>query len=129
MNIRLLLFVTGSLLQAASMHTFLHLGVNFMRNFGLLQYGLFSSDPLLDKSIFLVTSVVALLDRRLVELFLNIAIRFRFGSFDIRRFRTSMAAHVIANDFRRRREAGRRRGIVLLLRFSTRHWQFSVTGN
>ncbi len=63
MNITLLWFVTGSLLQAARMHKFLHLGVNFMLNIGLLQYGIFSGDPLHDKSVFLVTSVVALLAR------------------------------------------------------------------
>ncbi len=120
MNIRLLLFVTGSLLQAIRMHKFLHFCVNFMLIFGLLQYGFFStgSHPLLDKSVFLVTSVVALLARRLVELFLNIGISFGFSSFGIR---TGMAGPVIVNGFRRRREAGRLRGIVPLLRFSTRH--------
>ena len=126
MNIRLLWFVTGGLLQAARMHKFLHLCVNFMLNFCVLQYSFGSCNPLLDKSVFLVTSVVALLARRLVELFLNIGIRFGFGSFGIR---LGMAGPVIANDFRRRREAGRGKGIVLLLRFSTRHWQLSVTGN
>ncbi len=119
MNIRILLFVTGSLLQAASMHKFLHLSVYFMKNFGLLQYCIFSSDPLLDKSVFLVTIVVALLVRRLTELFLNIGIRFIFGSFCIR---LGMAGPVIANGFLRRSEARRRKGIVLLLRFTTRHW-------
>ena len=126
MNIRLLWFVTGSLLQAARMHKFLHLSVNFMLNFGLPQYSIFSGDPLLDKSVFLVTSVVAPLARRLVKLFLNIGIRFGFGSFGIR---LGMAGPVIENDFRRCREAGRRKGIVLLFRFSTRLWQSSVTGN
>ncbi len=77
MNIRLLWFVTGSLLQAARMHKFLHLGVNFMLNFSVLQYSFGSGNPLLDKSVFLVTSVVALLARRLTELFLNIGIRFQ----------------------------------------------------
>ena len=126
MNIRLLWFVTGGLLQAARMHKFLHLGVNFMLNFCVLQYSFGSCNPLLDKSVFLVTSVVALLARRLVEFFLNIGIRFGFGSFGIR---LGMAGPVIANDFRRRREAGRGKGIVLLLRITTRHWQMSVTGN
>ncbi len=60
MNISLLLFVTGSRLQAASMHKFLHFSVNFMLNFSVLQYSLVSCNPLLDKSVFLVTSVVAL---------------------------------------------------------------------
>ncbi len=126
MNIRLLLFVTESLLQAARMHQFLHFGVNFMLNFSLLQCGIFSGDPLLDKSVFLITSVVALLARRLTELFFNIGIRFGFGSFGIR---TGMAGPVIANGFLRRSEAGRRKGIVVLFRFATRHWQSSVTGN
>ncbi len=84
MNIRLLWFVTGSLLQAARMHKFLHLGVNFMPNFFILQHSFGSCNPLRDKSVFLVTSVVALLARRLTELFLNIGIRFGFGSFGIR---------------------------------------------
>ncbi len=106
MNIRLLWFVTGSLLQAARMHTFLHLGVNFMLNFGFLQYCIFSSDPLLDKTIFLVTSVVALLASRLVEFFLNIGIRFVFVSFGIL---LGMAGPVIATVFRRRSEGGLQR--------------------
>jgi hypothetical protein len=84
-------------------------GVNFMLNFSLLQYCIFSSNPLLDKSVFLVTSAVALLARRLVDLFLNIGIRFGFGSFGTR---TGMAGPVIANDFRRRSAALLRRGIV-----------------
>ena len=37
MNIRLLWFVTGGLLQAARMHKFLHFCVNFMLNFCVLQ--------------------------------------------------------------------------------------------
>ncbi len=40
-----------------------------------------------------------------------------------------MAGPVIANGFLRRSEAGRRKGIIFLLRISTRHWQSSVTGN
>ena len=67
MNIRLLWFVTGGLLQAACMHKFLHLSVNFMSNLCVLQYSFVFCDPLLDKSVFLVTSVVALLARRLTE--------------------------------------------------------------
>ncbi len=67
-----------------------------------------------------VRIIVALLARRLVELFLNIGIRIGFGSFGIW---IGMAGPVIANGFRRRGEARRRRGIVLLLRISPRHWQ------
>ncbi len=67
MNIRLLWFATRRLLQAARMHKFLHLGVKF-----------------LDKAVFLVNIVVALLARRLVAFFLVICIRFCFGSFGIR---------------------------------------------
>ncbi len=93
MNNRSLLFVSGSLLKATSMQKFLHLGVSFMLNIGLLQYGIFSGDPLLDESVFLVAIVVALLARRLVEFFLNIGIRFGFGSFGIR---LGMAGPVIA---------------------------------
>ena len=126
MNILLLLFVTWSLLQAARMHEFLHLCVNFMPNFFILQHSFGSCNPLLDKSVFLVTSVVVLLARRLTKLFLNIGIRFGFGSFGIR---LGMAGPVIANDFRRRGEARRGKGIVLLLRFSTRHWQLSMKAN
>ena len=35
MNVSLLGFVSGSFLQAARMHIFLHLGVDFMLNFGI----------------------------------------------------------------------------------------------
>ncbi len=118
--------MTGGLFQASRMHKFLHFGVNFMLNFCVLQHSFVSCNPLLDKSVFLVTSVVARLNSRVVVFFLNIGIRFRFGSFGIW---LGMAGPVNANDFRRRREAGRQKGIVLLLRFSTRHWYSSVTGN
>ncbi len=65
MNIRLLGFVSGSFLQPARMHIFLHLGIDFMFNFGILQQpeGMRSGGPLFDKSIRVVTSVVALLAR------------------------------------------------------------------
>ena len=69
--------------------------------------------------------VLSLLARRLIELFLNIGIKFNFGSFGIR---LGMAGPVIAIGFRRRRETGRRRGIVLLLLFLIRHLQKSLTG-
>jgi hypothetical protein len=58
MNVSLLGFVSGSFLQAARMHIFLHLGVDFMLNFGILQQGMRSGGPLLDKTIRVVTSVV-----------------------------------------------------------------------
>ena len=58
--------------------------------------------------------------RRLVEFFLDIGIRFGIGFFGIR---LAMAAPVIAIGFRWRREAGRRRGSIDLLRFWTRRWQ------
>ena len=82
-----------------------------MLNFGILQQGMLSCGPLLDKSIRVVSSVVALLGRRLIELFLNIGIRFIFGSFGIR---TGMAGPVNATDFRRRSQDGRRRGSIVL---------------
>ena len=83
MNVSLLGFVSGSFLQAARMHKFLHLGVDFMINFGILQQVMRSGGPLLDKCIRVETSVVTLLARRLIELFLNICNRFRLGSFGI----------------------------------------------
>ncbi len=52
--------------------------------------------------------VLSLLARRLVELFLDIGIRFGFGSFGIR---LGMAGPVIVIDFRWPIETGRRRGI------------------
>ena len=60
--------------------------------------------------------------RRLVEFFLDIGIRFYIGSFGIR---LAMAGPVIANVFRQHSEAGRRRGSILLLIWSTRHWQLT----
>ncbi len=96
MNVSLHGFVSLSFLQAARMHIFLNLGRDFMFNFGILQQGMRSCGPFLDKSIRVVTSVVVLFAHLLIEFFLNIGIRFRFGSFGIR---TGMAVPVIANGF------------------------------
>ena len=111
MNISLLCFVSGSFFQATSTHIFLHLGIDFMSNFAILQQGMLSCGPLLDKSIRVVSSVVALLGRRLIELFLNIGIRFIFGSLGIR---AGMAGPVIAIGFRQRRETRRQTGTASL---------------
>ena len=91
-----------------------------MLDFFLLQLCLRAGGPLLDKSVNYGTSTSAPLARRLVEFFLNIGIRFGFHSFGIR---SGMAGPVIANGFRRRREAGRRKGSIDLPRFWTGHWQ------
>ena len=56
--------------------------------------------------------VLALLARRLVELFLDIGSIFGIGSFGIR---TGMAGPVIAIGFRRRSEAGRLKDSIVLL--------------
>ena len=56
--------------------------------------------------------VLARLARRLNEVFLDIGIRFGFGSSGIR---LAMAGPVIAIGFRLRREAWRRKGSILLL--------------
>ncbi len=42
MNVSLLGFVSGSFLQAACMYIFLHLGIDFMINFGILQQRMWS---------------------------------------------------------------------------------------
>ncbi len=86
MNVSLLGFVSGSFPQAASMHIFLQLGIDFMINFGILQQGMRSCGPLLDELIRVATSLVALLARRLIKLFLNIGIRSILSSFRIRLF-------------------------------------------
>ena len=81
--------------------------LDFMVNFCILQYGIGASDPLFDYTVFEERSKLALLARlarRLVELFLNIGIRFGIGSSGIR---TDMAGPGIAIGFRRRSEAGR----------------------
>ncbi len=126
MNVSVLGFVSGSFLQAARMHIFLHLGIDFTFNFGILQQGMRSGGQRLDKSIRVVPSVVALLARRLIEFFLNISIRFIFSSFGIL---LGMAGPVIATDFLQSSEGGQRRGSIVLLIRSTRHWQSSVKGN
>ena len=68
-----------------------------------LQFGIFFGGPPLDFSVIEVRMVLALLARRLVELFLDIGIRFGIGSFGIR---LGMAGLVIVNGFDRRSEAG-----------------------
>jgi hypothetical protein len=55
-----LCFVSGSHLQAASMHKFLQVGINLMLDLDSLQQGMISGGPLLDNSIRVVTIVVAL---------------------------------------------------------------------
>ena len=77
-----------------------------MINFFILQFGFSSGLPPLDFSVLAERMVLSLLARRLFELFLNIGIRFGFGSFGIR---FGMAGPVIAIDLRRHRETGRRR--------------------
>ena len=120
MNVCIALFVSGSLLQATRMHKKLHLGVDFMFNYLILQLSMRSDGPLLDKSVRMGSNITAPLARRLTELFLDIGFRFGFHSVSIR---LAMAIPVIANDFRRRSETGRRRGSIVLLRFWTRHCQ------
>ena len=126
MNVCILCFVSGSRLQTAILHKYLHLGVNLLLYFGILQPSLRSSGPLLDNSVRMGTSIIALLALRLVEFFLDIGIRFSFGIFGIR---LGMASPIIENGFRLRREAGLWRGSILLLRFLTKHWKLSMTGN
>ncbi len=60
MRVRLLSFVSGSLLQAARMQT-LDLGIHFMFNFSILQQDMWFGDPLLNYSILVVAIVVELL--------------------------------------------------------------------
>ena len=126
MNVGIFWSVSGSLFQAACMHIILHLGVNLKLDFFGLQLCLRAGGPLLDKSVNQRASISALLARRLLEFFLDICFRFGFHSFSIW---LAMAGPVIANGFRRRREAGRRRGSIDLPRFWTGHWQLSVTAN
>ena len=56
-----------------------------------LRYGIFSGGPLLDTSEFVVTAVFSLLARRLLDLLLDIGIRFGFSFFGIR---TAMAGPI-----------------------------------
>ena len=58
-----------------------------------LQYGICAGGPPLDFSVIQVSTVLTLLARRLVELFLDIGIRFGLGSICIR---FNMAGPVIA---------------------------------
>ncbi len=76
------------------------------------QYGTCAGGPQLDLSVLEVRVVPALLARRLIELFLDIGIRFGFGSYCIR---LAMAGPVIAIAFRGRRKACLLRGSILLL--------------
>ena len=112
------LLMSRSLHQAALLHKFLHERVNFMIDLFGLQFGIRAGLPPLDFSVLAERMVLSLLARRLIELFLNIGIRFIFGSFGLR---LGMAGPVIAIGFRRHREAVRQKGIVLLLTFSIRH--------
>ena len=99
MNARLLRFVSWSLLQAACMHKFLHLGVDFMFNFGIFQPSLRSCGPLLDKSVRMGTSIIALLARTRRIFSRSASHSAGFGFFGIP---TGMAGPVIANGFRLR---------------------------
>ncbi len=114
------LLVSRSLHQAALLHKFRHERVNFIIYFFILQFGFNSGLSPLDFSVLAERMVLSLLARRLTEFFLNIGNRFMFGSFGLR---LCLAGPVIAAGFRRRREAGRQKGIVLLLTFSLRHRQ------
>ena len=114
--IRRQLFVCRRLHQAAVLHIFLHVLVNFTVDFSLLQSS--------DFTIFAERSVLALLyrlarlglrlasARRLVYFFLNIGYRIGIHSFGMR---LGMAGPGIAFDFRRRRIGWIRRGIAFLL--------------
>ncbi len=119
-NISVILLVSRSLHQAALLHKFLHERANFIIDFFGLQFGISSGLPPLDFNVLAQRMVLSLLARRLIELFLNIGMQIIFGSFGLR---LGMAGPVIAIGFRRRRGAGRQKGIVLLLTFSIRHWQ------
>ena len=98
--------------QAALLHYLLHGSVNFMIDLRGLQHGIFPGGPPLDFSVIEVSTLLALLARRLVELFLCIGIRFGLGSIGIR---FGMGGPVIAIGLRRRREAGRRMSSIVLL--------------
>ena len=111
-NISWTLAVARSLHQAALRHKFLHESVNFMNDLCGLQHGIFSSGPPLAFSVFVVSTALALLACRLVEIFLNIFIRFGFGFCGIR---AAMAGPVIAIGLHGRGEAGRRRGSIFLV--------------
>jgi hypothetical protein len=119
-NVGLKLLMSQSLHQAALLHQFLHERVNFVIDLCGFQYGIRGCFPPHDLSVLEVRMVLSLLARRLVELFLNIGIRIGFGSFSIR---TCTAGPVIANGFRLHSKAGWRRGNLILLIRSTRHWQ------
>ena len=122
MNVGNFWSVSGSLFQAARMHIILHLGVNLMFDFFGLQLCLRAGGLLLDNSVNQRTSISALFARRRFEFFLAFAFRCGFHSFGIR---LAMAGPGIAIGFRRRSEAGRRRGINDLPRFWTGHCQLT----
>ena len=104
-NVSWKLLMSRSLHQAALLHKFLHESVNVMIDFRQLLYGISAGGPPLDFSVIELRMVLAPLARRLDELFLDIGIKFGFGSSGIR---LAMDGPVIAIGFRRRREAGRR---------------------
>ena len=80
-NVRLLLLVSLRLHQAAVLHKFLHESVHFMIDLYGLQFGIFSSGLPPDFTVFEERTVLALLARRLLELFLDSGIRFGLQSF------------------------------------------------
>ena len=80
----LILTLARSLHQATLLHKFLHESVNFMIEFRRLLYGICAGGPPLDFSVNKVKMVLARLACRLDEFFLDIGIRFRFGSSGIR---------------------------------------------
>ena len=78
--IRRQLFVCRRLHQAAVLHKFLHVHVNFTVDFSLLQYRLWSGGPSSDFTIFAERSVLALL-YRLARLGLRLALPVDLSNF------------------------------------------------
>ena len=111
-NISRIVTMAWSLHQVALLHKFLHESVYFMTDYRELLQGIWAGGPQHDFIVIEVRTVLAHLTRRLVEMFLDIGIRLGFGSSGIR---LVMACPVIAIGFRQRREAGRRKGSILLL--------------
>ena len=71
-NVSHLFQVCRRLHQAAVLHKFLHKHVNFTLDFFWLQFGIFSGGPPSYFTVFVESSVLALLARRLVSLVLDI---------------------------------------------------------